>query len=170
MARLNNLQVTAELFGVTRNTVSGWIRQGAPALEKANRANGQVWKLDAAAIADWAVERAAADAATQTSDKEGNISHAEADRRRAIAQAIVTEVEADDALKNVVSTSDAIELRDEFVGAIREQVMLIPARTAERIAAMKDPNQIRGLIEGEYNTAFLAAQAALTAKWAADPE
>jgi phage terminase Nu1 subunit (DNA packaging protein) len=164
--RINNLETTAQLFGVAPNTLRSWIRQGAPVLQQANKSRGVEWKLDAAAIADWCVERAVADVATKTNDKDGNISKDEAERRKAIANAVIAEVEADDALKNVVSTSDAIKLRDEFVDTIREQVMLIPQRTAERIAAMADPNAIRELIDAEFNIAFLAAQAALTAKWA----
>jgi phage terminase Nu1 subunit (DNA packaging protein) len=166
--RINNLETTAQLFGVAPNTLRSWIRQGAPVLQPAKKSRGVEWKLDFAEISNWAIARAVADAATKTNDKEGNISKDEAERRKAIANAVIAEVEADDALKNVVSTSDAIELRDEFVGAIRKHVMLIPARTAERISTMSDPNAIRELIDAEFNVAFLAAQAALAAKWATD--
>jgi phage terminase Nu1 subunit (DNA packaging protein) len=43
----------AEVFGVHRNTLANWLKQGCPFDQKANKQQGKDWVLDTAQVAQW---------------------------------------------------------------------------------------------------------------------
>lgn len=163
---MNDLETTAQLFGLAPNTLRRWIRQGAPVVESADKGRGIPSKLDFAAIANWAIDRAVRDAIAETQTDGGNISREEADRRKAVANAVVAEVEADDALKSVVSRHDADGVVADFLTALRAGLSPAAGHIAHATATMTDPNAIREYCEAEINRSMQSAQAALATKWA----
>jgi phage terminase Nu1 subunit (DNA packaging protein) len=48
----------AIVFGIHRNTLGSWLKQGCPYVKKANKALGINWILDTAAVAQWREEQA----------------------------------------------------------------------------------------------------------------
>jgi terminase small subunit / prophage DNA-packing protein len=90
----------ASTFGVSLPTVDAWVRRGAPFVERGSK--GREWKFDTAAVIDWRLASAIEDALAGYQDESDAISKDEADRRRAVANAIMAEVEADEALDIVV--------------------------------------------------------------------
>jgi hypothetical protein len=43
----------ATVFGINRNTLGSWLKQGCPYVKKAKKALGINWVLDTAAVAQW---------------------------------------------------------------------------------------------------------------------
>jgi phage terminase Nu1 subunit (DNA packaging protein) len=168
MSPINNLEETAKLMGVSRHTVSGWIRQGAPIVSKSDRAHGIEWQLSFPDVFQWRLDRAVRDAVARTQTDGGQISKDEADRRKAVANALVAEVEADDVLKSVVSRADADSIVADFVTALRSGLTPAAANFAAATAHMTDPNKIRDFCEAEVNRSMQAAQAILDNEWAGD--
>jgi hypothetical protein len=85
-------------------------------------------------------------ATSELVDEDGKTSKEEADRRRAVANAITAEVEVDEALKSVVSRFDAESAIADFCQALRAG-----AKIAGRAATMTKPGEIRDLCEAECN-------------------
>ena len=56
----------AEIFGVHRNTVANWIKQGCPYVQKANKKQGKDWVLDTADVAQWRADKAVQDTVGDT--------------------------------------------------------------------------------------------------------
>ena len=106
-ARLMSLQQVAQALDRDRNTVSKWISQGCPTVTQANADTGQAWQLDLAAVVRWLEERAAGAAAERLAPgtPEGAVTIEEAKRRKAVAEAVVAEIEAAEVLRTVVRWS-----------------------------------------------------------------
>lgn len=96
--RVMSLAEVSALLDRDRNTISKWLSQGCPAVTTANKATGQAWELDLAAVVRWLEQRAAAAVAEKFGgDGEGDDSRItidEAKRRRAIAEMQIAEIEA----------------------------------------------------------------------------
>lgn len=156
----------AELAGICNcslPTVDAWVRKGCPVVARGGK--GKEWQFDSAAVIDWRIERAVADVANVTATAEGSITKEEADRRKAVAQAVVAEVEADEALKSVISRFDAEMLTADFCQALKSALSNVSTKVAGRAATMSDPNEIRDFTDAEVNRAYRAAHADLQERW-----
>ena len=103
MSQPLSLIATAATLGVSRNTVAGWIAKGCPVVSRADRDRGVEWRLDVGQVHAWRVDTAVREAVAGYRTVDGDkITKDEADRRRAVAMAIVAEGEADQALGSVV--------------------------------------------------------------------
>jgi hypothetical protein len=164
MSPINNLEVTALLCNVAPNTLRSWIRQGAPVLQHADKRRGIEWKINFPDLLQWRIDRAIHDAITRTQDENGNISRDEADRRKAVAQATLAEVEADEKLRGVLLRTEAERMTQDFLDSIKEGLAPVAAIVAEPISKMSDPNRIRALYDDEINKAYLRAKTIFAAK------
>ena len=127
--------VFADLFGVHRNTVATWVREGLPV----QRRRGRVTDLDLAAGIQWMRKRdlaafeARLEAATSTPDIDA------ARARKVAAEADLAELERDRRRGELVQT-DAVEARwGEMAHSIREGVMSLPGMAVQ--AAIIRPDQ-----------------------------
>jgi phage terminase Nu1 subunit (DNA packaging protein) len=164
--RLVNRAELASLCNVSLPTVDGWVRKGCPAIERGSK--GREWRFDCAAVIDWRIARAVEAATAGLVGEDDKISKDEADRRRAVANAITAEVEANEALKSVVSRFDAESAIADFCQALRSGFSNAGAKIAGRAAMMTNPAEIRDLCEAEFNRSFEAAEKDLAERWRSD--
>lgn len=162
--RIVNRADLASICNCSLPTVDAWVRKGCPVVERGSK--GKEWRFDSAAVIEWRIRVAVDDAVSGLQDPSGKISKDEADRRRAVAQAVVAEVEADEALKGVVSRYDAESVMADFCQALRSGLSNAGSKIAGRTAGMTDPNEIRDFCEAEINRAMEAAEADLSERWA----
>ena len=165
--RTINRSDLSSLCGVSLPTVDAWVRKGCPIIERGSK--GREAKYDSAAVIRWIRDNAVADAVSGLQDSGGKVSRDEADRRRAVANAITAEVEADEALKSVMSRFDGEGILADFCQALRSSLATTGAKIANRTAAMTNPAEIRDFCQSEINRSFKAAEADLRERWAGEP-
>jgi phage terminase Nu1 subunit (DNA packaging protein) len=146
---------------VHRNTLAKWIEQGCPVLARADRDRGIEWEIDTAEVVDWRINRAVENALASYSDEAGQISKDEADRRRAVANAITAEVAADEALKIVVSRHAVEADMAAFCQVLKTSLANASSKIASRTTTMNSAPEIEDLCHTEFNRAFEAAESEL---------
>ncbi|PVE22843.1 Terminase small subunit (DNA packaging protein Nu1) [Microvirga sp. KLBC 81] len=164
--RTTSLVQAAAVLGVHRNTLSGWVDQGCPVVKRADRTRGVEWEISIQDVVDWRIQKAVADAVASLQGEVGRISREEADRRRAVAQAITAEVAADEALDRVVARADAESDLAGFCVVLKTGLANASAKIAARAASLTSPTEIQEICEREMNRAFEAAQGELKQQWA----
>ena len=137
-------------------------------VKRADRCRGIEWEISIPAVVDWRIEKAVADALASYHGESGRISRDEADRRRAVAQAITAEVGADEALDRVVARADAESDLAAFCVVLKTGLSNASAKIAARAATLASPPEIQVICERELNRAFEAAQGELTFLWKKD--
>ena len=137
MGMILNRAALADAFGVSLPAVDGWVRRGCP-FERDSRE----YAFDSAAVHRWLVERAtSAEEAGNDDEAEGYISRAEAERRKAVADALKAEHVFEQAKAEVAPVA-MIErvVRAEFERAF-VSILAIPAKLrphAERMTESPD--------------------------------
>lgn len=136
-ARHISLQALASFLDRDRNTISKWIDNGLPYVEKADRDLGKAWVFDSADVVRWLEKRAADITAEKLGDTglDGKTSTEEAKRRRAVADAIVSEIEAAEAIKTVVRVSHIVDKIANDYAELRGRMSSIPDAIAGRVEA-----------------------------------
>lgn len=158
-SRTLNRSELAAFHGVTPPTVDSWIARGCPAVARGSK--GREWRFDSAAVIDWRLRQAASDAATGLAADSGVMSREEADRRRAVANATVAEVEAHEALEAVVAREDVEVDVASFCQALHTGLGNACSKIAARTVMMGNAAEIEGLCHVELNRAFQGARASL---------
>ena len=166
IGRTVNRAELASLCGVSLPTIDAWLRNDCPIVERGSK--GRESKFDSASVIKWIKDTAVADAVSGLIDADGKVSRDEADRRRAVANAITAEVEAEEALKSVMSRFDGETTLADFCQALRSSLSNTGAKIANRTAAMTNPAEIRDFCQAEINRSFGAAEADLRERWAGD--
>lgn len=153
--RLTLVQLAAALDR-DRNTVKGWLDRGCPAAVKANRATGQTWELDLADVVRWLETRAAesATAAVGAIDDDGFVTKEEADRRRAVAQAGLAELQLEEARQAVVRVDVALDLVAAEYASVRQAIENVPSTMAGRLATESDPARIQSVLDDAVRSAL----------------
>jgi hypothetical protein len=158
----------AAILGVHRNTLAKWIDQGCPVQRRADRARGLEWEIIVADVVDWRIRRAVDEATAVYKNDGGTITLELAERRRAIANAITAEIEADEAPGNVVSRRDALDDMVSFCQVLKTGNSNAASRIASRAAGMSSAPEIEALVREELNRSYRAAQSELTERWAGE--
>lgn len=164
--RTYSLTEAASILGKHRNTVAKWLEQGCPAVTRADRARGVEWELSIPNIIDWLVSRAVEDAVASGGGDVSRISRDEAERRKAIAQAVREEVNTAELLDEVVNRHDAVADIAAFAVALRTGMANVCGKVAGRAATMTSAAEIQEFLEAETNKAFTEAQEELADRWA----
>ncbi len=142
--RIVSVKQAATLLNRDRNTIQKWLDKGCPHVTKADRDLGIPWELDLAEVVRWLEERAADTAAERFGGTEdGKTSEDEAKRRRAVAQAVVAELDMLERLRSVVPIADVLDTWAKDYAAIRDKLMSIP----DAVAANVDPTIARHVSE-----------------------
>lgn len=162
--RVNRAEL-ADVFGVSLPTVDAWVRDGCPFAEKG--AKGREWAFETADVHRWLVDRAVADVAAGYEGEIGVITADEAKRRKAVADAVVAEIKADEALNEVVNRHEAAADVAGFCISLRTGLSNAVAKIAGRAAAMTGAPEIQAMAEKEINQAFDAARDELVKAWGA---
>lgn len=153
----------ASLCGVSLPTVDSWVDKGCPFVERGSK--GREWRFDSAAVIDWRLQRAVENAVSGYADESGNVSKEEADRRRAVANAITAEIAADEALGAVVARAEAEADVATFCQVIKAGLSNMAAKIAARAATITSASEIEAMIHAELNRGYAAADAELAQRW-----
>lgn len=155
--RLVSLKELASFLDRDRNTVTKWLDHGLPYVEKADRDLGKAWSFDTAEVVRWLEKRAADTAAEKLggSGLDGKTSEEEAKRRRAVAAAIITELEAAEAVKTVVRISHVVDRIATDYAEIRSRLMMLPDAIAGRVEA-KVTQKVREIADEQVRSALKA--------------
>jgi len=140
-----------------RNTISKWLEIGLPYVEKADRDLGKAWIFDTAEVVRW-LEKRAADSAVEklgVLGSDGKTSEEEAKRRRAVAAAIITELEAAESVKTVVRVSHVVDRISTDYAEIRSRLMSLPDAIAGRVEA-KVAQKVREIADEQVRSALKA--------------
>lgn len=160
-----SLMRIAALLDVHRNTVSKWIDDGCPVIQRADRDRGIEWELSLSEVVEWRMSRAVQNAVASCQGEAGQITKEEADRRRAVANAIRAEIDADEALRAVVSRQDAVTDMSTFCQVLKTGLSNMAAKVAARATTMSSATEIEELARGELNRAFVAAREEIALRW-----
>ncbi|WP_343314036.1 terminase small subunit [Brucella sp. BE17] len=155
--RLVSLKELADFLERDRNTVSSWLKFGLPFVEKADRDLGKAWSFDTAEVVRW-LEKRAADAAAEklgTTGLDGKTSEDEAKRRRAVAAAIITELEAAEAVKTVVRVSHVVDRISADYSEIRSRLISLPDAISGRVET-KVAQKVREIADEQVRSALKA--------------
>ena len=155
--RYVSLKELASFLDRDRNTVSKWLDAGLPFVEKADRDLGKAWVFDTAEVVRWLEKRAADTTAEKlgSSSLDGRTSEEEAKRRRAVAAAIITELEAAEAVRTVVRVSHIVEKIASDYAEIRSRLMSLPDAIAGRVEASV-AQKVREIADEQVRTALKA--------------
>ncbi len=155
--RLVSLKELASFLDRDRNTVTKWLDHGLPFVEKADRDLGKAWSFDTAEVVRWLEKRAADTAAEKlgASGLDGKTSEDEAKRRRAVAAAIITELEAAEAVKTVVRVSHVVDRISADYSEIRSRLMSLPDAISGRVET-KVAQKVREIADEQVRSALKA--------------
>lgn len=153
----------ASLCGVSLPTVDGWVEKGCPFLERGSK--GVEWRFDSAAVIDWRIQRAVESAVTGAGDENTKAKREDADCRRAIANATIAEIGADEAQKAVVSRHDVVADMAAFCQVLKTGLSNMASKVAARATTMTSAPEIEGMVRTETNRAFTAAREEIAQRW-----
>lgn len=161
--RTINRATLASLCSVSLPTIDSWVENGCPYIERGSK--GVEWKFDSAAVIDWRIQRAVENAVSSAGDDNSKARREDADCRRAIANAVVAEIAADEALKGVVSRHDAVADIATFCQVLKTGLSNMAAKVAARATTMTNAPEIEAMARAEMNRAFTAAREEIAARW-----
>ncbi|WP_342627561.1 terminase small subunit [Nguyenibacter vanlangensis] len=146
--KLVNRQELAEILGVSLPTVTAWVRQKMPYVQRGSQ--GVDWQFDTAAVIQWRADRAA-DAAGGVLDSADEI-----ERQIALVQLEHARLKfARDAA--LVVPVDQLERRLSIVFAeIRTAMRNIPSRTAAMLLGETSERQFKKVLSEEIDRALTA--------------
>lgn len=114
---------------------------------------------------DWRIQRSVENAVSGYEDTSGNVSREEADRRRAVANAITAEIAADEALGAVVSRADAETDIATYCQVLKTGLSNMASKIAARATALTNAAEIEDMIHAELNRGYAAADAEIATRW-----
>jgi len=155
--RLVSLKELAAILDRDRNTISKWLDAGLPFVDRADRDLGKAWSFDTAEVVRWLEKRAADTAAEKLGvlGSDGKTSEEEAKRRRAVAAAIITELEAAEAVKTVVRVSHVVDRISADYSEIRSRLMSLPDAISGRVET-KVAQKVREIADEQVRSALKA--------------
>lgn len=135
--RQANLNELADFFGVHRNTVSAWLRDGCPYVQKANRRQGREWIFNTAEVAAWREERAVVNALGDVS----NVGEHELKRRKLAAETGTAELEYGVRRGELIEIEKVSDLVAEEYSNLRSKLLTLPVKLAARIGKARTIQQ-----------------------------
>lgn len=140
----------ARIFGITPPALDDWRHKGMPC-ESADGSREITFHTRDAI--DWFAAREVEKVTAAQTDTDG-IQTDEAKRRSAVARMIVDEIDADIALKNAVLVSDMLDIVRTEYATLRQTLMQIGAKIADKACTMTVPGEIQELVETEIAKAL----------------
>lgn len=141
-----SVSAAAELIGFQRQTVTSWMNKaGLDPKDGCDLNKVLKWKFN------WEREQGREEATKKyasllESEEEGIITKDEAVRRRAVAEAILKEIDLKERLGEVVPIDDVVARVEQQYSAVREKLFGIPMSVAEDLVAQEDSQVIVTII------------------------
>lgn len=130
--RTFSLFEAASILGVHRNTLAKWINDGCPVVTKGDRGRGVEWEICIADVIAWREQRLIEEISAKYQDKGGATNEQGYRVRKAAAEAVVAEIEAESALKRVVDVEYVTTKLATFLGNLRTRLSAVGAKAAGR--------------------------------------
>jgi phage terminase Nu1 subunit (DNA packaging protein) len=160
----------AGLIGVHRNTLMKWINDGCPAVSRGDSKRGKEWEISLPDVWAWREQRLVDEISAQFRDKTGATNEAGYRTRKAAADAIVAEIEAEEALRSVVDVEYVTQRISGFLADLRTKLSALGAKVAGRAATMTSAPAIKELIDQEIRESLRAVNGAERIGTAGDPK
>lgn len=154
----------------TRQTIVKYIQDdGAPCVNRPDpgKRRGE-WLIDVPAFISWLIDHEKEKAvqaavkkirAVEEEAGEGGISKEEAQRRKAVADALIREIELDEAAKRVIPRDQVLEVVAREYNAVRTALYGIPSGACEEVAEIDDPAVVADLLRKKVDEAMERLQA-----------
>lgn len=148
--RLVNREELAEIFGVSLNTVTSWIRNGCPYEEKGRQ--GKPWKFNTRDVAEWNREQAQLEA---TGD--GPMDEYELKLRKLAAEAAQAELDLARDRKLVAPIDEFERARAMENAIIRANIMNVPGRVVTQLIGETSEARFKEVLSAELIQALESA-------------
>lgn len=167
--RVFSVSELADLLGVTRGTLTRWLDvEGCPFVSRPDVPGGP-WELELPSVVQWmvdrevrkAVEKLAAQAPIPTLEEELGviISLDEAKRRKAVADAMIREIDLDRAAGAVIPIADIADIVSREYAAVREGMLGLGPRVAPRLVGQTEAGVIAASIRAGVDEILATLQA-----------
>ena len=124
------LTEVAEILGVGRTTVGGWIKRGCPYIQRADRNTRTPWMFDLSAVIAWKEQQAVLAAVGESADAE----IAGVRLRKMAAEAALAELTLSKQRGDAVSIGHIEQVWTDIVSTFRSKMLVLPQRIAPVIA------------------------------------
>ena len=145
-----NREELAEIEGVSLNTVTTWIRQGCPYLQKGRQ--GKPWKFNTMDVGEWRIQKAREDA---TGDQP--MDEQELKLRKLAAETNKAELDLAEARQRVAPIEEFERARSMENATIRANVMNVPSRVVSQLIGETDEGRFKELLRTELIQALETA-------------
>jgi phage terminase Nu1 subunit (DNA packaging protein) len=154
--RSNRNQI-ADVLGVNKVTIDTYVRDGMPAVERADRSRGIAWVFDTADCIKWLVDRAGA-RVTRSNDA-GPESFYAAKSRDKSAVAGLRELQLAERRRELVAIDDVAVRVEEQYAIVKSGLRAIPGRVSQVLAVEADPARVEAVLKTEINVVLSALSA-----------
>jgi phage terminase Nu1 subunit (DNA packaging protein) len=137
----------ASTFGVHRNTLANWLKQGCPYDQKANKPQGKDWVLDTADVAQWREDQAI----KNTIGDMSQVTEDELKRRKLAAETTILEIEAAKKRGEVAPLEDMETAWRDAVLEFKARIRLLPSRCANQLTGLSDETEIKAVLLDEVD-------------------
>lgn len=145
-----NREELAEIFGVSLNTVSSWVRNGCPFEEKGRQ--GKPWKFNTRDVAEWNREQAQIEATG-----EGPMDEMELKLRKLAAEAALNELELAKQRKLVAPIDEFERARAMENATLRTNIMNVPSRVVSQLIGETSEARFKEVLAAELIQALESA-------------
>jgi phage terminase Nu1 subunit (DNA packaging protein) len=145
-----NQSECAVIFGIHRNTLSNWVKQGCPYVQKANKPQGKDWVLDTAHVAQWREDLAIKNSIGDTKSVDAD----ELKQRKLAAETSIAEIEAAKARGEVVEVEAVMKVVANDYITIKQQMRQLAQRLAPIIVGETNEDKIKLIIGEEIDQAL----------------
>lgn len=145
-----NREELAEIFGVSLNTITAWLRNGCPYQEKGRQ--GKPWRFNTRDVAEWQREQAQIEASG-----DGPLDEQELKLRKLAAEATQAELDLARDRRQVAPISEFERARAMENATIRANVMNVPGRVVTQLIGETDEARFKEVLAAELVQALESA-------------
>lgn len=143
----------AALLGCSRETINNHVRDGAPAAFRGKA--GKSSRISIKSYVSWLMERQEQRLLADFDDEESgdgeSFNEKREKARRAKFAADITEMDARERSRELVTIDAAAQALSDEQAAVRSALSNIPGRLSTRVATMTDAREIRGYLQREID-------------------
>ena len=145
-----NREELAETFGVSLNTITSWIRNGCPFMQRGKQ--GRPWKFNTRDVSEWL-----RDQARQEATNDEPMDEFELKLRKLAAETAQAELDLAIARKQVAPIDEFERARAMENGVVRANVMNVPGRVVSQLIGETDEARFKEVLHAELVQALEAA-------------
>lgn len=145
-----NREELAEIFGVSLNTITSWLRNGCPYEEKGRQ--GKPWKFNTRDVSEWQREQAQLEATGN-----GPLDETDLKLRKLAAEAAQAELGLARDRKQVAPIDEFERARAIENAIIRANIMNVPARVVTQLIGETDESRFKSVLAAELVQALESA-------------